>query len=35
MVTKLFAGNREQVRKAAAYFGLDLARRYFENRKSR
>jgi nicotinamide-nucleotide amidase len=35
MVTKLFAGNREQVRRAAAYFGLDLARRYFENRKSR
>ena len=31
--TKLFAGNREQVRKAAAYFGLDMARRYFDNRK--
>jgi nicotinamide-nucleotide amidase len=31
--TKLFAGGREQVRRAAAYFGLDLARRYFDNRK--
>jgi nicotinamide-nucleotide amidase len=27
--TKLFAGDRERVRKAAAYFALDLARRYF------
>jgi len=31
--TKLFAGGRQQVRRAAAYFGLDLARRYFDNRK--
>jgi nicotinamide-nucleotide amidase len=31
--TKLFSGGREQVRRAAAYFGLDLARRYFDNRK--
>jgi len=35
LATKLFAGGREQVRRAAAYFGLDLARRYFDNRKSR
>ena len=31
--TKLFAGDRERVRRAAAYFGLDLARRYFDTRK--
>jgi nicotinamide-nucleotide amidase len=31
--TKLFAGNREQIRRAAAFFGLDLARKYFDNRK--
>jgi nicotinamide-nucleotide amidase len=31
--TKLFAGGRDQVRRAAAFFGLDLARRYFDNRK--
>jgi len=30
--TKLFTGDREQVRRAAAYFGLDMARRYFDNR---
>lgn len=35
LATKLFAGGREQVRRAAAYFGLDLARRYFDNRKTR
>jgi PncC family amidohydrolase len=35
MATKLFAGGREQVRRAAAYFALDLARRYFDNRKVR
>ena len=35
MATKLFTGGREQVRRAAAYFGLDLARRYFDNRKAR
>ncbi len=35
LATKLFAGNREQVRRAAAYFGLDMARRYFDNRKAR
>jgi nicotinamide-nucleotide amidase len=28
-MTKLFAGDRERVRRAAAYFALDLARRYF------
>ena len=27
--TKLFVGDRERVRRAAAYFALDLARRYF------
>jgi nicotinamide mononucleotide (NMN) deamidase PncC len=27
--TKLFAGDRERIRRAAAYFGLDLARRCF------
>jgi nicotinamide-nucleotide amidase len=27
--TKLFAGDRERIRRAAAYFALDLARRYF------
>ncbi|HVZ73596.1 MAG TPA: CinA family nicotinamide mononucleotide deamidase-related protein [Polyangia bacterium] len=32
--TKLFAGNRERVRVAAAYFALDLARRYYETRKA-
>jgi nicotinamide-nucleotide amidase len=31
--TKLFAGSRDRVRRAAAYFGLDLARRYFDTRK--
>ena len=31
--TKLFAGNRERVRTAAAYYALDLARRYFDTRK--
>ncbi len=31
--TKLFAGNRERVRIAAAYYALDLARRYFDTRK--
>jgi nicotinamide-nucleotide amidase len=31
--TKLFAGNRERVRMAAAYYALDLARRYFDTRK--
>jgi nicotinamide-nucleotide amidase len=35
LATKLFAGGRDQVRRAAAYFGLDLARRYFDNRKTR
>ncbi len=28
-MTKLFVGDRERVRRAAAYFALDLARRYF------
>lgn len=28
-VGKLFSGDRERIRKAAAYFALDLARRYF------
>jgi nicotinamide-nucleotide amidase len=28
-MTKLFSGDRERVRRAAAYFALDLARRYF------
>jgi nicotinamide-nucleotide amidase len=32
--TKLFAGNRERVRTAAAYFALDLARRYYDTRKA-
>ena len=27
--TKVFSGDRERIRKAAAYFALDLARRYF------
>jgi nicotinamide-nucleotide amidase len=31
--TKLFAGSRERVRIAAAYYALDLARRYFDTRK--
>jgi nicotinamide-nucleotide amidase len=31
--TKLFTGNRERVRVAAAYYALDLARRYFDTRK--
>jgi nicotinamide-nucleotide amidase len=31
--TKLFAGGRERVRMAAAYYALDLARRYFDTRK--
>ena len=28
-VSKLFSGDRERIRKAAAFFALDLARRYF------
>jgi len=28
-VTKLFPGDRERIRRAAAYFALDMARRYF------
>jgi nicotinamide-nucleotide amidase len=31
--TKLFAGNRDQIRRAASYFALDMARRYFDGRK--
>jgi nicotinamide-nucleotide amidase len=31
--TKLFSGSRERVRTAAAYYALDLARRYFDTRK--
>ncbi len=31
--TKLFAGGRERVRIAAAFYALDLARRYFDTRK--
>lgn len=31
--TKLFAGTRDRVRVAAAYYALDLARRYFDTRK--
>jgi nicotinamide-nucleotide amidase len=31
--TKLFAGDRDRVRMAAAYFALDMARRYFDTRK--
>jgi competence/damage-inducible protein CinA-like protein len=31
--TKLFAGGRERVRVASAYYALDLARRYFDTRK--
>jgi nicotinamide-nucleotide amidase len=31
--TKLFAGDRDRVRVAAAYYALDLARRYFDTRK--
>lgn len=31
--TKLFSGGRERVRMAAAYYALDLARRYFDTRK--
>jgi nicotinamide-nucleotide amidase len=31
--TKLFAGDRDRVRNAAAYYALDLARRYFDTRK--
>ncbi len=31
--TKLFAGGRERVRFSAAYYALDLARRYFDTRK--
>ena len=31
--TKLFAGPRDRVRVAAAYYALDLARRYFDTRK--
>src|SRR5262249_4575350 len=30
---KLFSGGRERVRLAAAYYALDLARRYFDTRK--
>jgi nicotinamide-nucleotide amidase len=28
-VSKLFSGDRERIRRAAAYFALDMARRYF------
>lgn len=28
-ITKVFSGDRERIRKAAAYFALDMARRYF------
>jgi nicotinamide-nucleotide amidase len=31
--TKLFAGGRDRVRMSAAYFALDMARRYFDARK--
>ena len=31
--TKLFAGDRDRVRMAAAFYALDLARRYFDTRK--
>jgi nicotinamide-nucleotide amidase len=31
--TKLFAGDRDRIRMAAAYYALDLARRYFDTRK--
>jgi len=31
--TKLFAGTRDRVRMASAYYALDLARRYFDTRK--
>ena len=31
--TKLFAGGRERVRVASAFYALDLARRYFDTRK--
>jgi nicotinamide-nucleotide amidase len=31
--TKLFSGGRQQVRRAAAFFGMDLARRYFDGRR--
>ena len=31
--TKLFSGGRQQVRRAAAYFAMDLARRYFDGRR--
>ncbi|HEY6475149.1 MAG TPA: nicotinamide-nucleotide amidohydrolase family protein, partial [Polyangia bacterium] len=31
--TKLFSGGRERVRTAAAFYALDLARRYFDTRK--
>jgi nicotinamide-nucleotide amidase len=31
--TKLFSGGRERVRASAAYYALDLARRYFDTRK--
>ena len=29
IVTKLFSGDRERIRRAAAYFALDMARRFF------
>jgi nicotinamide mononucleotide (NMN) deamidase PncC len=28
-VSKLFSGDRERIRRAAAYHALDMARRYF------
>lgn len=31
--TKLFPGDRDRVRRAAAFFALDMARRYFDTRK--
>ncbi|HXI60791.1 MAG TPA: competence/damage-inducible protein A [Polyangia bacterium] len=31
--TKLFAGDRDRIRMAAAYYALDVARRYFDTRK--
>ena len=31
--TKLFSGGRQQIRRAAAFFAMDLARRYFDNRR--
>jgi len=31
--TKLFSGDRARIRKAAAFFALDMARRYFDTRR--